>query len=45
LDDGPVRNVCIVSLEKQPRQLMKNMEVIPWQVFLERLWQNDFKIG
>jgi uncharacterized protein len=44
LDDGPVRNACIVSLEKQPRKLTKNIDVIPWQVFLERLWQNDFKL-
>jgi uncharacterized protein len=45
LDDGPVRNACIVSLEKQSRRLMKNIEVLPWQVFLEKLWQNDFRLG
>jgi uncharacterized protein len=45
LEDGPVRNACIVSLETQPRRLTKNIEAIPWEVFLERLWQNDFKIG
>jgi predicted AAA+ superfamily ATPase len=44
LDDGPVRKAYIVSLEKQSRRLMKNIEVLPWQVFLERLWQNDFKL-
>jgi predicted AAA+ superfamily ATPase len=44
LEDGPVGSACIVSLEKQSRRLMKNIEVLPWQVFLEKLWQNDFKL-
>jgi len=42
IEDGPVGNACIVSLEEQPRVLMKNIEVLPWRVFLERLWQNGF---
>ena len=37
LDDGPLKKACIVSLERQPRQLMKTIEAIPWQVFIERL--------
>ncbi|MCL2877171.1 MAG: AAA family ATPase [Acidobacteria bacterium] len=45
LDDGPVRNACIVSLEKQSRVLMNNIEALPWRIFLERLWQNDFEPG
>ncbi len=44
LEDGPVRHACIVSLEKQPRRLNKNIDVLPWRVFLEKLWQNDFKL-
>ena len=42
LDDGPVKNACIVSLEKQPRILAKNIMVLPWDIFLEKLWQGDF---
>jgi uncharacterized protein len=45
LDDGPVKKACIVSLEKQPRQLEANIEALPWQVFLDKLWQGDFKLG
>jgi len=45
LDDGPLKKACIVSLERQPRQLTKNIEAIPWQIFIERLWQDDFSIG
>jgi hypothetical protein len=28
-----------LPLEKQPRQLTKNIEAIPWQIFIKRLWQ------
>ena len=41
LEDGPVGNACIVSLEKEPRVLTKNIEALPWRIFLEKLWQND----
>ena len=41
LEDGPVGKACIVSLEIQPRTIMKNIEVLPWRIFLEKLWQND----
>jgi predicted AAA+ superfamily ATPase len=43
LDDGPVKKCCIVCLEKQPRQLTKNIEAIPWQMFVERLWSGEFE--
>jgi len=43
LEDGPVKKCCIVCLEKQPRQLTKNIEAIPWQSFVERLWCGDFE--
>jgi predicted AAA+ superfamily ATPase len=42
LEDGPVKKSCIISLEKEPRYLYKNIEVIPWQMFVERLWQGEF---
>ncbi len=43
LEDGPVKKCCIVCLEKQPRRLEKNIEVIPWPQFIERLWAGEFK--
>jgi predicted AAA+ superfamily ATPase len=43
LDDGPVKKCCLVCLEKQERQLGKNIEIIPWQMFIERLWNDEFK--
>jgi len=42
LEDGPVKKCCIVGLEKQPRQLTINIEAIPWQMFIERLWYGEF---
>jgi len=42
LDDGPIKKCCIVGMEKQPRLLTKNIESIPWQQFIERLWQGEF---
>lgn len=43
LEDGPVKKCCIVCLEKQPRQLTINIEAIPWQMFIERLWNGEFE--
>jgi predicted AAA+ superfamily ATPase len=43
LEDGPVKKCCIVCLEKQPRRLAKNIEVIPWPQFIERLWAGEFE--
>ena len=43
LEDGPVKKCCIVCLEKQPRQLTKNIEAVPWQMFIERLWYGEFE--
>ncbi|MBI5602792.1 MAG: ATP-binding protein [Deltaproteobacteria bacterium] len=42
LEDGPVKKCCLVCLEKQPRQLTKNIEAIPWPMFIERLWNGEF---
>jgi predicted AAA+ superfamily ATPase len=43
LEDGPVKKCCIICLEKQPRQLTKNIEAIPWQMFIEQLWGGEFE--
>ena len=38
LEDGPVKRAILVSMEKEPRRIAGNIEVLPWQDFLERLW-------
>jgi predicted AAA+ superfamily ATPase len=42
LEDGPVKKCCIVCLEKQPRQIAKGIEVIPWEMFITRLWNGAY---
>jgi len=44
LEEFPVKNAIIVSLERQPRTLESGIEILPWQVFLERLWSGDFGV-
>ena len=39
-----VRHAVIVSLEKQPRKLDSGIEILPWQIFLERLWSGEFGV-
>ena len=43
VEDGPVKKCFIVCLEKQSRRLTKNIESIPWQIFIERLWHGEFE--
>lgn len=41
-EDGPVKNKIVVSLDEEPRLLDDGIEVLPWRVFIDRLWQGDF---
>lgn len=42
IEDGPVKKLCLVCLEKQPRNLTNNIQVLPWQMFIEQLWSGKF---
>lgn len=42
LEDGPVKKCCIVCLENQPRQLSMDIEALPWHMFIERLWNDEY---
>ncbi len=44
LEEFLVKNAIIVSLERQPRMLESGIEILPWPVFLERLWSGDFGV-
>lgn len=37
-EDGFTGHGYVVSLESQPRQISKNLTVLPWKIFLEKLW-------
>ncbi len=41
IEDGPAKKVCLVCLEKQPRHLANNIQILPWQVFIEQLWNGE----
>jgi uncharacterized protein len=38
MEDGHVRECCIVCLEKEPRWIHNKIQVLPWRMFIERLW-------
>ncbi|MBI4358303.1 MAG: ATP-binding protein [Candidatus Omnitrophica bacterium] len=41
-EDGPVKKRVVVSLEKEPRWLSSGIDVLPWKIFLERLWSGEW---
>ena len=36
-----VKHALVVSLEKEPRKLDDGIEVLPWRIFVERLWAGE----
>ena len=38
LEDRRVKHCVIVCLEEEPRRIHRQIEVLPWRLFLERLW-------
>ncbi len=44
LDEHKVKNALIVSQERQPRKLDSGIEILPWQIFLKRLWSGDLGV-
>jgi predicted AAA+ superfamily ATPase len=43
-EDGPIKKRMIVCFESEPKTFRDNagqVEVVPWRVFLERLWSGD----
>lgn len=41
IEDGPIKRRCLVCLEKQPRYLANNIQILPWQMFVEQLWNGE----
>ena len=42
MEEHIVEHAVIVSQDKEPRELNSNIQVLPWQVFLEKLWTGQF---
>lgn len=41
-EDGQVKKSIVVSLEPQPRTIQKGIEVLPWRVFIDKLWAGEY---
>jgi len=36
--DGPIKHGIIVSFENEPRTTPQGIDILPWKIFIERLW-------
>ena len=44
LEEQTIGSAIIVSLEEQPRKLETSIEILPWKVFLEKLWSGGLRV-
>jgi predicted AAA+ superfamily ATPase len=44
LEEHRVRHAIVVSLENETRTVAPGIEVLPWTVFLDRLWDGDLGV-
>lgn len=44
MEEHSVEHAVIVSQDKEPRQLGTGIQVLPWRMFLERLWSGEFNV-
>ncbi len=44
LEEQKVRRAIIVSLENKTRKIDSSIEIMPWHVFLEKLWSGNLKL-
>lgn len=40
-EEHRVKRSMVVSLEREPRRVEPGIEILPWKVFLQRLWNGD----
>ena len=44
-EEKQIKNFVVVSLDPNPRRIVEKsttFDILPWTVFLERLWNRDF---
>ena len=41
-EEWNIKNLIVVCMEKESRTVAKNIQILPWQVFLKKLWKNNF---
>lgn len=42
MEEGNIQNFAIVSCDRYERKTQDNITILPWQLFLEKLWNGDF---
>ena len=42
LEDGPIKKCIVVSLDKEVRFIHPKIQLLPWTIFLEKLFANEF---
>lgn len=43
-EDHRVKRRVVVCLESQPRRLDDGIEILPWRIFLDRLWDGELGV-
>ena len=43
-EEKRVKRSIVVSLERQPRTIAAGIEILPWEMFLRRLWHGDLGV-
>jgi len=43
-EESRVRRTVVVCLEREPRRVTREIEVLPWRTFVDRLWAGDFGV-
>jgi predicted AAA+ superfamily ATPase len=44
VEEHRVRHAIVVALERQPRTVARQIEVLPWREFLGRLWNGELGV-
>jgi predicted AAA+ superfamily ATPase len=42
IEDGPIKRCCLVCMEREPRTVAGHIQILPWRMFIERLWSGEF---
>ena len=43
-EEWNVKNLILVCMESQPRIVNKNIQILPWKIFLKKLWKENLLV-
>jgi len=44
LEERRVKHAVVVSLEREPRTIDRRIQILPWKLFVQRLWAHDLGV-